>query len=279
MFNLIKMDLYRLFRSKSTCVMIIMAACMACFSIYMTDLSMDMMKDYPSSAIEDTDTDSDMASFGIFVETNPQWINGEIDAFEVLGAQLNGRMVLILVSVFVILFVTAERKNGFIKNIAGQFHNRSIMVAAKIVAIAVQVFILFVTYAVFTVISSLILWGDRVVFASVTDFLPVLGIQYLLHFAFACFAAFLWLLSDSSALSMTISILLCCNFGSLIYSPINYLIGKSFSIEKYMLETNISFVGGGVIPDVAARAVMVCIIFTLASAAVSMLIVQKRDIK
>lgn len=279
MYNLVKMDLYRLFRSASTYVMIALAVFVACFAIFMTNLGLNMMKDVPASDIDNADADTAISSFGIFVDTNPQWIDGDIDVSEMLGAQLKSRMALILVSVFVVLFFAAERKNGFIKNIAGMFHNRSIMVAAKFFAVAVQVFVLFAAYAAFTMISCLIFLGDRLVLSSVTELLSLLGVQYLLHFAFACFTVFLCLLSNSSALCIAIGILLCSGFGSLIYNLINYVIGRSFSVEKYMLETTISSVGAGVSSDIALRAVIVGVIFILASTSISMLIVQKRDIK
>ncbi len=279
MYNLIKMDLYRLFHSTSTYVMIVLAACLACFSIFMTNLDINMMKDNPTSAIESTDASSDEIVVGIFVDTKPQWASGDMDASEMLGIQLSSRIALILVSIFVTLFIVAERKNGYIKNFAGQFPNRCIMVAARTVAVAVQVFILIAAYAVFTVINGLIFWGDRFVLNSVADFLALLGVQYLLHFAFACFTAFLYLLLNSSTLSMVIVILLCNGFGAFIYNLIDHAARKSFFIEKYMLETNISSVGVDGLSDGAARAVLVGIIFTLATTALSVLIVQKRDIK
>lgn len=278
MYNLIKMDLYRLFRSVSTYVMILLTAGMACFSIYMTELDLEMMKEQPSPVVEMTDTEPEMVSLGIYVDTDPRWVDGDIDAADMLGIQLGSKLALIFVSIWVTLFVTGERKNGFIKNFAGQFHNRSILVAAKLTAVAVLVFLLLAVYTGVTVICSLYFWGDRFAVGSATELLALLGIQYLLHFAFACFTAFLCVLSGSSALSMAVSLLLCCGFGSLLYHLIDLVIGKSFQIERYVLEENIFAVGAGALSEVAARAVSVGVIVTLAAAILSMLIVQKRDI-
>ena len=279
MFNLIKMDLHRLSRSISTYIMIVLAASLAFFTVYMTNHELNIVKENPPAVTEISDTDSDENTFGIVVDTNPMWISGDIDVSEMLGVQLRSNMALILVSIFVTLFVAAERKNGFIKNIAGQFHNRSIMVAAKLVAVAVQVLILFATFVSFILISSFIFWGDRLVLASVSELLQLIGVQYLLNFAFACLITFFCLLSNSSAFSMTIGILLCSSLGTLVYNLIDRVISNSFRIEKYMLEVNISYVGAGVSSDVAARAVVVGIGYILVTMILSMLIVQKRDIK
>ena len=279
MFNLIKMDLYRLFRSTSTHVMVILAASIAAFTIYMTYYGLNMVKeDLPPSA-ESVDTESDDITFGIYVDTDPQWAGGDIDYSEMLGAQLQSGLLLILVSVFATLFVAAETRNGFVKNIAGQFRNRGIMVTAKLVALAVQVLILLVTFALFVLFSSLIFWGNRIVLASIPKLLQLASLQYLLHFAFACLIAFLCLLSNSAALSMTVGILLCSSLGSLIYGLINRMAGDSFHIEEYMLEINISSVGAGVPSDVAVHAMFVGIGYILVTMMLSMLTVQKRDIK
>ena len=279
MFNLIKMDLYRLLRSNSTYVMVILTASIAVFSIYTVYLVQNMTeKDLPPST-ESIDTESDDLSFGIYVDTDPQWINGDIDYSEMLGTHLQSGLMLILVSVFASLFVAAERKNGFVKNIAGQFRNRRIMVAAKLAVIAVQVLILLVTFALSVLIGCLIFWGDQIVLTSIPKLLQLAGLQYLLHFAFACLIIFLCLLTNSAAFSMTTGILLCSGFGGLIYGLIDRVAGNSFRIEKYMLESNISSVGAGVPSDVVIQAMFIGIGYILVTMILSMLIVQKRDIK
>ena len=279
MFNLIKMDLYRLFRSTSTYVMVILAASVAVFTIYMTYYELNMVKEGLLSSMENADTESDTITLGIHVDTDLQWIDGDIDYSEMLGTQLQSGLLLILVSVFVTLFVAAEIRNGFVKNIAGQFRNRGIMVTAKLVALAVQVLILLVTFALFILFSSLIFWGNRIVLTSIVELLQLAGLQYLLHFAFACLITFLCLLSHSPALSMTVGILLCSGLGGLIYGLIDRITGDSFHIEDYMLEVNISSVGAGIPSDAAVHAVLIGIGYILVTMVLSMLAVQKRDIK
>lgn len=279
MLNLIKMDLYRLLRSTSTYVMVVLAASIAAFTIYMTYYELNMEKEDLPLSTENTDNESDNITLGIFVDTDLQWIDGDINYTEMLGAQLQSGLLLILVSVFATLFVAAEMRNGFVKNIAGQFRDRGIMVTAKLVALAVQVLILLVTFALFVLFSSLIFWGDRIVLTSLSELLQLAGLQYLLHFAFACLIIFLCLLSNSAALSMTVGILLCSSLGSLIYGLIDRMTGDSFHIEDYMLEINISSVGAGVSSDVAGHAMFVAIGYILVTMMLTMLTVQKRDIK
>lgn len=279
MFNLIKMDLCRLFRSVSTYVMITLAAVFAVFAIFVTNYSLSQLKDEPTSVPENTEINPNDFSLGFFSDTNPDLIKGDIDFTEMLGAQIKTKVLLLLVSVFVTLFVTSERKNGFIKNIAGQFRNRGVMVMAKTVSVAIQTFILLAVFAVFAFFSCIVIWGDRIVLNSIWELMKMMGIQYSLHFAFACLIAFLCFLTNSSALSMTIGILICSGFSSPVYYLINQAIGKSFRIERYMLEANISYIGAGAASDTAVRAVVAATSFILVTMILSALTVQKRDIK
>ena len=86
MTNMIKMDLYRLFRSTSTWIVILAAAILAFLS--------DML-----------------------VHTNTSILLYS-NAGELLAAQINRGILMVLCTVSVIIFVSAKYKNGFIKNIA-----------------------------------------------------------------------------------------------------------------------------------------------------------------
>ena len=69
MFNLIKMDMYRLFRSTSTWITLLFVVILAVFSVVMTNIDIKMAEDDPSSLITET---TEEAQLGIYVETNPE---------------------------------------------------------------------------------------------------------------------------------------------------------------------------------------------------------------
>lgn len=281
MYNLIKMDLYRLIHSVSTYVFMVLAAALAVFSISMTHLDIKAMEKellYHTTDAGAGPKDPEFV-FGVYVSTNPEWINGDIDCAEMVSAQLQSRLLLLLLSVIITQFVIAERKNGFIKNIAGQFPNRSTMVAGKLAATAVLTFVMFAVSVISLLISSFAFWGNRLAFHSVPGLIKILGVQYLLHFSFACLVAFLCFLFDSSVISMAVGIMLSCGLGTIFYGFVDKLFGGAFHIEKYTLETNISSVGAQSTPGNLVWAVTVGICFIFVTTAISMLAVQKRDVR
>ncbi len=253
MLNLMKMNMYRLFRSFSTYAMVIITGLLA------------------------------IANIGIAISIGVFEAASTIDYSNLLYEGFQSKIILIMVSVFVTLFVAAEQKNGFIKNIAGQFPRRGILIIAKLVSVALQLFIMFLTFALFTLIFSFIYWGDKITLNSVSDLLQIVAIQYLLHFAFACLITLLYHLINSSALCMTLGILLSSTLANSLYSVIDYVLEKftqnAFHSAEYMLSGNIALVGAGITSDMATRAIIVSLVFIFMSTGFAVLTVQKRDIR
>lgn len=132
MLNLIKMDLYRMFRSVSTWVILIFTVGIAVFCVTMANMDVDAMAEDPQYAQESAEeiaagnaaSDTDMSNadrqIGIYAESDPAWVSGEIDAGELISTQMTSGMLTLLCVIFAAIFGSAEQKNGYIKNIAGQ---------------------------------------------------------------------------------------------------------------------------------------------------------------
>ena len=92
MLNLIKMDLYRMFRSVSTWVILIFTVGIAAFCVTMANMDVDAMAEDPQYAQESAEeiaagnsaSDTDMSNadrqIGIYAESDPAWVSGEIEA-------------------------------------------------------------------------------------------------------------------------------------------------------------------------------------------------------
>ena len=287
MYNLIKMNLYQLMHSFSTKILILCTIGLALFCIAMTKVDLNALENEPTAVAESETIEPESnqvdIQVGIYTETPSEWISNKISYPDLLAAQLQSKILLVLVAIFTTLFVAAERRNGFIKNIAGHFPNRGVMVAAKLIAVAVQIFIMFAIFALFTLIFAIPLLGNRIELCSAADLLKVAGIQYLLHYAFACLITFFCLLTNSSAMSMTAGILLASGLGTPIYSLIDHAVQwlpkDSFHIAEYMLENNIASISAESGSKLITNGILTGLGFILITTAFSMLIVQKRDVR
>lgn len=280
MFNLIKMDIHRLLHSKSTWIMICFVIGLAVFSVTMTNSDIEFMKDDPAAVTETMEE----RPVGIYVEAQPEWVNGTIEIGSVVSVEMRSQLLVILCVIFAAIFTNADYKNGYIKNIAGQFPRREQLVASKFIVIAFQVLVMVVVFTISIVVSGYVMWGSDFYLGSVTELFQYLGVQYLLHLGIAAVMMLLCILTYSTAFSMTSGILLCSGLAVPIYSLINKAInglktGLEFDINKYILDGNITMLLYDSTSEVMVRGVAVGVAFAIVSLLISTIIVKKRDIR
>ena len=94
MLNLIKMDLYRMFHTLSTWITILFTAGMALFCVVMVQGDLDAMAEDPAYAqemeqeIESASDGNEDRQLGLYAESDPEWIEGKIEAGEFISTQL-----------------------------------------------------------------------------------------------------------------------------------------------------------------------------------------------
>lgn len=125
--NLIKMDLYRLFHTISTWVMMLLVIAAAFFCVALTtDIS---------------DRYSNVVS--------------------ILEMLFHGGLFMVLCSVFVTIYANAEQRNGYDKNLGGMIAHRGQLVVSKIIAVAIEVLSAFILFAVAVTTAAKIFCGNQ----------------------------------------------------------------------------------------------------------------------
>lgn len=109
MFNLIKMDMHRLFRSTSTWITLLLVVILAVFSVVMTNVDIKMAEDDPSSLITET---TEEPQPGIYVEANPEWVKGNIEIGDIISTEMRSGLLAILSAVFAAIFANADQKTA-----------------------------------------------------------------------------------------------------------------------------------------------------------------------
>lgn len=281
MINAIKMDLYRLFHAKSLWIMLLVTIAVSVFMVTMTNFDIQLMKE-DQNAFSDTVVGTEISeegitmSFGFYTETNPQWIEGKIDFSDFFSTQLASGMFLAVCAIFASNFVGAERKHGFLKNIAGQMSGRWILVFSKFVAIAVQILCMFIVAIITMFVAGKVVWGEQFVLGSLASILQAFGGQYLLHIGFASFIIGLCIVFNSE-LSMVIGVLITCRVATLLYVAIDNFL--DVDISKYMIEMNISTFSLDMSQSDWIRNIIVVMTYIIISFGLASLVMQKRDIK
>ena len=283
MLNMIRMELYRMFKTKSLYVIWLVLAAGILFT---TGLSADEMKTYTMEEKQEMyeyatgQQKSDTVNLGMDV-TVPTKPGDTVSVFDLFYGNIKGKFLALFMVIFAVLYSTADMTSGFIKNIAGQVRDRRGLVFAKGVSLFVYTVL---TMLIFTGIQTIsnALFFDEFVFGPVKEFLQYAGIQTLLHFAFLMIVMCIAIVLRNNVISMMLSVCLCMNVLVIFYSFLDNLIAKAhiknFHVLEYTVTGNISFLETNVTAKMAVTALAVSIAFVIVMIEVCSTVFKKRDI-
>ena len=283
MLNMIRMELYRMFKTKSLYVIWLVLAAGILFT---TGLSADEMKTYTMEEKQEMyeyatgQQKSDTVNLGMDV-TVPTKPGDTVSVFDLFYGNIKGKFLALFMVIFAVLYSTADMTSGFIKNIAGQVRDRSGLVFAKGVSLFVYTVL---TMLIFTGIQTIsnALFFDELVFGPVKEFLQYAGIQTLLHFALLIIVMCIAIVLRNNVISMMLSVCLCMNVLVIFYSFLDNLIAKAhiknFHVLEYTVTGNISFLETNVTAKMAVTALAVSIAFVIVMIEVCSTVFKKRDI-
>lgn len=307
MINLIKMDLYRMVHSICTWVMLLVTVGIALFCVAMVNIDLEDMAENPQYSeetsqmgivsfqievktqdaqeeTEETENSEEEQQIGLYADSDPGWIEGQILAGDLISTQLESGILTLLCVIFAAIFFNGDQRNGFLKNIAGQYPNRGILVISKMTAAAVQILLMEILFAMATGVTAEIIWGEQFVLGSLPQMLPFLCVQYLLNLGAAGLILLLCTLTRSAAFGMTAGILMIMGILLPVYSVIErafaaLLPSLRLNISQYVLEGNIGVAGMEASSDILTRASMVGAVCLVLSVLLAMVIMKKRDIR
>lgn len=283
MLNMIRMELYRMFKTKSLYVIWLVLAAGILFT---TGLSADEMKTYTMEEKQEMyeyatgQQKSDTVNLGMDV-TVPTKPGDTVSVFDLFYGNIKGKFLALFMVIFAVLYSTADMTSGFIKNIAGQVRDRRGLVFAKGVSLFVYTVL---TMLIFTGIQTIsnALFFDELVFGPVKEFLQYAGIQTLLHFALLIIVMCIAIVLRNNVISMMLSVCLCMNVFVIFYSFLDNLIAKAhiknFHVLEYTVTGNISFLETNVTAKMAVTALAVSIAFVIVMIEVCSTVFKKRDI-
>ena len=283
MLNMIRMELYRMFKTKS---LYVIWQVLAAGILFTTGLSADEMKTYTMEEKQEMyeyatgQQKSDTVNLGMDV-TVPTKPGDTVSVFDLFYGNIKGKFLALFMVIFAVLYSTADMTSGFVKNIAGQVRDRRGLVFAKGVSLFVYTVL---TMLIFTGIQTIsnALFFDELVFGPVKEFLQYAGIQTLLYFALLIIVMCIAIVLRNNVISMMLSVCLCMNVLVIFYSFLDNLIAKAhiknFHVLEYTVTGNISFLETNVTAKMAVTALAVSIAFVIVMIEVCSTVFKKRDI-
>ncbi len=246
MIKIIKMELYRFFRSSSTWVILFADIILAFLSVMLVQTMIN-----------------NNASIPIYA-----------NAWELLAAQINGGILMVLCALSAIIFVSAKYKNGFIKNTANLVSRRELLLFPEIIVTAIASALHFFVYSACTIGAWAVLLGNTFIPFSFSAIIKLLIVQYILHLGFCCLLLLIYMLTNSTTFTMIAGLLISFKVMNIFYALVEQL--THFNFAQYMLDYNIFQIG---IESAEPRAAVVGVIFLLAEIVLLCLVMNKKDIR
>lgn len=253
MLNIIKMDFYRMFKTVSFWASLTITAGMAVVLSLIINL------------------------FGMNTACSMSFI---------VEQAIGGTDKSIMYTIFISIFIHAELKNGFIKNIVGYVKPKSKLVISKLLILTSYIFMLPLIYFIFMFLTFTLV-GNNITFDPSVDLFIMMAVELLLYFAFGSIIIMLCIISNSNAFSIAIGIMMSVGIFNILYVVIDYFVGKiaphlTFSSVDYSLMTNINNVRLLTLNfnnSQLVRSICVGIAFSVAAIILSVIAIQKKDIK
>ena len=278
MLNFIRMELFRLIKTKSFVIAVFAAVCAAAFSAYGFYFEFTEMQNGNIAA--DTFAGDNSAATGIIINANIDWLNGTVPFHDIVSGILNSGIVLLITAIFVPLYVNAEYKTGYIKNIISKMENRSRLVIPNALGSAAIVVTLIAVTVGSGLLCSAVLFGDVLSLKFSAGFAAFLIIQIILHIGYAVFLQFLCCVSFSGTASLAAGLILSLGMAeSAVSTAISALTDNGERILKLLPVYNVRNLNFDASGRSLTQSLLVGVIFTAVCVAGTMATLRKKDIR
>lgn len=281
MFNVIRMEFYRMFQSKSFYIASICLIFTIFFSTSMSAQEWNHTTFEERQALHElflSNAETDQIAIAVSIPTDP---DARVTVYDLFFANVKSKLIALVFACFTVIYTTADITSGYIKNIAGQLKNRRFLIYAK----AISLFVYCAGSMLFLVVIHAVcnqLFFGYIEWGAWGEFLAYIGIQTLLHYAFMLFIMMLALVLKNNILATALSIGFCINMQIVFYGFIDKLVNKlgisSYHTREYTVLGNISRIGMQITHQTAMQAMMVTLVFLVLSVWIASTIFARRDI-
>lgn len=296
MFNAIRMDVYRLFKTKSTYIILVIMLALSVMGTGLMSVMTEMtgaerqqvhteqMSDNADYAGEDDqfneDTEGAQSQLSVSVsEIDPDENDNSVLSFAM--SDISGLQAGLFIIIFTVLFSMADINSGFIKSIGGQVKGRGVLIVSKIAAIAIFTAIVIIADFLTELIAVNIFFDDAVV-GSASEIVRLLSSQFVLNFALAVLMMAIAIIIKNNVVSMIIGVCMCTGIFELIFMGINYLMDKigfsDFDINNILITGKIQNVTIGVDAADIGYALLTAAIYIAVSVLAVYNVFKRRDI-
>lgn len=281
MLNMIKMDLYRMFKTKSMYVIWIVLAAILLITTSLCKTDYELLTEKDAMKQEQvTEPTVDNINVGMMV-TLPTEPGEKVTVFDIFFANSQGKFYALFLVIFAVLFSTADISSGYIKNIGGQVGNRGSLIFSRSIALSVFTVLTMTGAFLFQAAANCIVFGE-LEWGNTKAILSYFVAELALHYALVLICMAIAIILKNNVISMVIAVCLTMNVMTIVYGVVNSAIQKigiqNFQIYKYTITGKLSLLPMNPSGNECLAAFGVAIVFIVMMISVSSVVFQKRDI-
>ena len=281
MLNMIKMDLYRMFKTKSMYVIWIVLAAILLITTSLCKTDYELLTEKDAMKQEQvTEPTVDNINVGMMV-TLPTEPGEKVTVYDIFFANSQGKLYVLLLVIFTVLFSTADISSGYIKNIGGQVGNRGSLIFSRSIALSVFTVLTMTGAFLFQAAANCIVFGE-LEWGNTKAILSYFVTELALHYALVLICMAIAIILKNNVISMVIAVCLTMNVMTIVYGVVNSAIQKigiqNFQIYKYTITGKLSLLPMNPSGNECLAAFGVAIVFIVMMISVSSVVFQKRDI-
>lgn len=289
MLNVIKMDLYRLSRSKAFKIGLILTV-IICLGAVLLSAGLFSILQMTIESADGLDESYDlMSEFFTFLK----WINGVDLAVIILS--FSGIMSLLIVTILSSIFVSDEYTAGFGKNYLGQLPDKGMSVISKLIATSVINLSILLTGTLVAAGAGAIFFGKYISGFDFGNLALTLVLRLLMYLAINAIIVFVCLLTQSKSASLIIGVIFGVGASNIVYGSVTslfqFVCSRFLKLDGFTFPSLDEIIPDGVLrmldmsffedPDqgLIVRVLIVALVYIVGFAAGSVLLVRRRDVK
>ena len=274
MLNLIKMDLYRLLRSKTLRVGLVAAAIVALSCML---LSLGLLEIVKLTSGDNLAAVAEMSFlFPCFAFlAGASW--GDIVLYGV------GSFSLFIGCMITASFIGSEQSCGYVKNIAGQIPHKGFLAISKFVATSVAMALVLLVYLAVCAPLTSVLFSSYITNGyAIGELIGAFALRFLLFIAVNAVIVFLCTLTKSHAAAMVTGAILGIGVTTIVYFAISSVLGMlkiKFDVANLMPDGVNGMLNCGNLVEILPKALTVSLVFIVAFVTGTYLLMEKRDVR
>lgn len=256
MSNLLRSDLYRLFKSKSFYICMAVEACLFILGIVLMYL---MQQSEPTMVLNNPTSGIDYGMSALF-----------------------GSELVMLIGIVIGIFVTSEFSHGTMKNVVSKGYSKVNIYLSKLITMIASSFIFLAVIILVGTISATIVTGNLGDFTSdyVLWIFKTLGIEMLLYAAVTSLFLMLSMIVKNLGGVIAINIIYAIMAERLLFNLLQYIVKNKIKFSEYSLLNNISlYAADNVSGSDYLRSAIVGLVVLVVTTAIGIWAFTKSDIK